>query len=136
MIAAPRRQVARQAASIIDAGLVDPAVTLDAAVELEVRVELGDIGRLHGGKLPVVEDAGLVQLLLELRADAVELGQVVRSAARGGQTLELLASSAAAAVSLPGAPRPSGSRTRRYRCPMAPWPREMPSMAARATRSQ
>ena len=117
-------------------GLGDPAVALDAAVQLEVAVELGDVARLHGGELPVVEDAGLVELLLELRADAVELGQIVRSAARGGEALELLACSA------------GGGRIVRRQLlgdrvlggadidARGAWPREMPSMAARAIRSQ
>ena len=79
-----------QAASIERAGLGDPAVTVDAAVQLQLRVELRRVLGLHRRKLPVVEDAGIVELARELRADAVELGQVVRRAARRGEELELL----------------------------------------------
>ena len=70
----------------------------DAAVELEVGIQLLDFGRRHGGELPIVEDAVLVELLDDLRADARQLGEIVGRA--------------------------------------APWPREMPSIAARAMRSQ
>src|SRR3954466_2927255 len=70
------------------AGLVDPAVPLDAAVELEVGVKLGGVLGLHGADLPVVVDAGVVELLLQLRADARELGEVVGRAPRGRKALK------------------------------------------------
>src|SRR5690606_673414 len=73
------------------AGERHPAVALDAAVELELGIELGDVGLAHGGDLPVVEDAGLVQGLLELRTDARDLRQIVGSAARSVEQLEGLA---------------------------------------------
>src|SRR5829696_5435892 len=89
---APSRDGAGRDSGGVDerAGLADPAVTVDAAVQLQLRVELRRVLGLHRRKLPVVEDAGIVELARELRADAVELGQVVRRAARGGEELELL----------------------------------------------
>src|SRR5829696_7175878 len=89
---APLRTAPGQGLDGVDcgAGLGDPAVPVDAAVELEIGVDLLHVLGLHRGELPVMVDAGVVELLLELRPDPVELGQVVRSAARGGEKLELL----------------------------------------------
>src|SRR3954451_18041337 len=70
--------------------LGDPAVAVDAAMQLEVGIELRHVLGLHRRELPIMVDAGVVELLLELRPDAVELGQVVRRAARRGEELELL----------------------------------------------
>ena len=78
------------AAAIKRAGLFDPIVARNAAVELEVGVELGRRPRRHRGELPIVEDAVLVELLDDLRADAGQLGEIVGRAARRGEQLEML----------------------------------------------
>jgi hypothetical protein len=56
---AARPEVRAERASAGDeaARLGDPAVAGDAARELEIGIDLGDIGVGHGGDLPVVEDA-------------------------------------------------------------------------------
>ena len=84
------RTVARCSAGEKSARGVDPVVTGNAAAELEVAIDRLDIGGRHGGKLPVMEDAGVVQLLDELRANALQLGEIVRRAAGSGEQFERL----------------------------------------------
>src|SRR3954453_3033537 len=70
------------------ARLIDPAVPVDAAVELQIAVDrLHVVGR-HRGELPVMVDARVVELLLKLRSDTTELGEIFGRAARGRQKLE------------------------------------------------
>src|SRR3954447_1216670 len=87
-----RRVRGRSSSGRVDqaASLADPAVALDPAVQLQLAVDLLEVVRLHGRELPIMVDAGVVELLLELRPDPVELGQVVGRAARRGEQLEVL----------------------------------------------
>src|SRR5450631_317712 len=84
----PKREIGASRRSEQHASLVDPIVAGDAAVELEVGVELVGVVLAHRGDLPIVEDAVLVELLDDLRADAGQLGEVVGCAARRGEQLE------------------------------------------------
>ena len=86
-------------------GLGDPAVALDAAAELQVVVDLLDLFRRHRGDLPIMEDAGIIELLDDLRADAVQLGEIVRRAARRGQQLETSAFASTSPRRAPADPR-------------------------------
>src|SRR5271169_4154870 len=79
-----------EGASDQGASLLDPAIAPDAAVELEIGVELARLGVGHGGDLPIVEHAVVVELLDDLRADARQLGEIVGRAARRGEELEML----------------------------------------------
>src|SRR5436305_9065092 len=72
------------------ARLIDPTVTIDAAVELQIAVDRLHVIRRHRGKLPVMIDAPVVELFLELRSDTAELDEIVRRAARRRQKLEFL----------------------------------------------
>src|SRR5829696_4365976 len=73
------------------AGELDPVVALDAPVELEVRIDLRDIGRRHGCELPIMPDAALVELLLQLRADPGQVAQVVGRSTGRRKKLECFA---------------------------------------------
>ena len=123
----PRGRGEAQAAASSVRGLVDPIVAGDAAVELEVGVELVDLVVGHRGELPIVEHAVLVELLDDLRADASELGEIVGRAARRGQQLEAVGRGRRfARLGLAGGGRRLGQRLRsaprRRRCRRRPSP--------------
>ena len=97
-----------------------------------------------------MEDAAVIELLDELRADAMQLGEIVRRAARGGEQLEGLERDIdldgrlgddllgrpQIGVTRPSAGSAVGCSMAPISTPERPWLREMPSMAARAMRSQ
>ena len=58
-------------------GLLDPFLALDAAVEIELRVQPVALGLLEVGDLPPCPDAEPVELLLDLRSDAGNRLEVV-----------------------------------------------------------
>ena len=105
--------------------LGDPAV--DAAGQSDLFADL--VRRLGAelGDLPVVEDAEVVELLLDRRRHAGELLEVVGDAARPGQRLEAEAFSAGAV----GTSSTIGFAAAPMSTPMSPCAREMPSIAAR-----
>ncbi len=92
--------------------------------------------RRHRGELPVVEHAMLVELLDDLRTDAGQLGEIVGRAARRGRAARNGRSSRPRAPRVSGSGSATGASASPRSAPWAPWPREMPSIAARAMRSQ
>jgi hypothetical protein len=98
-------------------------------LRLSVRSRASTVLGVEIGDLPVVVDSGVVEALLELGVDARQALQIVGLAARCVDAFE-------DALVL----RRQLFRGRRLEAPIsAPppaWPRPMPSIAARATRSQ
>src|ERR1700712_3573715 len=67
-------------------GLGDPAIGAARKTDLFADLERGVV--IEFGQLPVVEDAEIVELLLDRTRHAGELLEIVGGAARAGQTLE------------------------------------------------
>src|SRR6185437_699123 len=55
-----------------------------------IAIHFGSVFRRHCGDLPEMEHAGIVELFDDLRADAMQLGQIVWCATRRSQKLETL----------------------------------------------
>ena len=108
--------------------LGDPA--LDAAGKSDFLADLLGVRIVQLGKLRVVEHAEIVELLLDRARHARQLLQIVGDAARPGNGWKPVAGASAGTSSATGASAAPIS-TPRSRCE-----REMPSIAAFATRSQ
>ena len=104
---------------------IAPLVARDAAVEPQIGVELLGVLRRHRGELPVMEDAVVVELLDDLRADAVSLarssGAPRGAASSSNRSVEVSGSAPRPrARRFPAAPRRPAPRLRRGRRPARP----------------
>ncbi len=123
---------------------INPAVAFDAAGELQIMIDLGRVFRRHGGDLPIMINPRIIEFLHDLRPDARQFGEIVGGAARRRQEFEnafrrLRAGNSGSPAPRfrrrTGLPRPARSISPKS-TPTEPCACEMPSIAARAARSQ